>query len=83
MVRQTSSPRARRSSPKPPNVDVIKLNQKQQDKSDWTKDAKTVQRKITQDTQTFLNFLAKGKVMIKDPNYWCHHPSHEQHQGVL
>ena len=53
--------------PKPPKDDVIKLNQKQQDKSDWTKDAKTVQRKINQDTQTFLNFLAKGKVMSKDP----------------
>jgi hypothetical protein len=43
------------------------LNQKQQDNSDWTKDAKTVQRNINQDTQTFLNFLAKGKVMSKDP----------------
>ena len=26
-----------------------------------------MQRKINQDTQTFLNFLAKGKVMSKDP----------------
>jgi hypothetical protein len=26
-----------------------------------------VQRKINQDTQTFLNLLAKGKVMSKDP----------------
>ena len=53
--------------PKPPKDDVIKLNQKQQDKSEWTNDAKTVQRDINQDTQTFLNFLAKGKVMSKDP----------------
>ena len=58
MVSQTSSPRARSSSPSHPNDDVSKLNQKQQDKSDWPKDAKTVQRKINQDTQTFLNFLA-------------------------
>ena len=69
--------------PNPPKDDVIKLNQKQQDNSERIKDAKTAQRKIKQDTQTFLNFLAKGKVMSKDPNDWCHHPSHEQHQGVL
>jgi hypothetical protein len=43
------------------------LNQKQEDNSEWIKDAKTVQRKINQDTQTFLNCLAKGKVMSKDP----------------
>ena len=43
------------------------MNQKQQDQSDWTKDANTVQRKINQDTQTFLNLLAKGQVMSKDP----------------
>jgi hypothetical protein len=49
--------------PKPPKDDVIKLNQKQQDKSEWIKDAKTVQRKINGDTQTFLTCLAKGKAL--------------------
>jgi len=69
--------------PKPPKDIVIKLNQKQQDKSDWTKDAKTVQRKINQDTQTFLNFFGQGQGHEQGPHDWCHHPSHEQHQGVL
>ena len=53
--------------PKPLKDEGVKLPQKQQDKIDWTKDAKTMQRNINQDTQTFLNFLAKGKVMSKDP----------------
>jgi hypothetical protein len=53
--------------PKPPKEEGTKLEKKQQDKIDWIKDAKTVQRNINQDTQTFLNFLAKGKVMSKDP----------------
>jgi hypothetical protein len=60
-------PKGHKKLAKPPKDDVIKLNQKQQDNSDWTKDAKTVQRKINQDTQTFLNFLAKRKVTSKDP----------------
>ena len=64
MVSQT---KGQKKLPKPPKDDVINLNQKQQNNSEWIKDAKTVQRKINQGTQTFLNFLAKGNVMSKDP----------------
>jgi hypothetical protein len=60
-------PKVQKKLPNPPNDDVIKLNQKQQYKSDWTKAAKTAQKNIDQDTQTVLNFLAKGRVMSKDP----------------
>ena len=69
------------------------MNQKQQDNSEWIKDAKTVQRKINQDTQTFLNFLAQGKVMNKGPMTgvtthlmnnikWCYDKVHAQSQII-
>ena len=44
-----------------------KLDPRQKAKMDWTRDARSCQTSINSDSQTFLNFMARGKDMAKDP----------------
>ena len=53
--------------PKPPKDEDPDIDPKQKAKQEWVKAVKGVQKAINQDSQLFLNFMAKGKVMTKDP----------------
>ena len=43
------------------------LDPRQKAKMEWVRDTKNVQKSINQDSQTFLNFMARGKDLSKDP----------------
>ena len=53
--------------PKPPPEDDPEMDPQEKAKQEWVKAAKGVQKAINQDSQLFLNFMAKGKVKTKDP----------------